>query len=387
VTALGFATLAQLEVWASLGDLAAPRDPGSSQWLSSVLMLGVLALAVRRTRLLLATVVVCAVMVVDTLLVSHTTGFFGEYLPLLVLGYTAAVQLDARRKLQPDAIVALAFLDATLELPALHRPHDLLLNGFALLCALGIGRLIRRQTLRSDALASHTEQLSRQQAEYAQEVLEIERLRIARELHDVIAHSVSLIAVQAGAAEQVLERDPERAREPLQAIQTTARETIDELRRLLGVLRAADRWAGLTPQPGIAALPLLADQVRAAGLDVAISGADAMPPLTTGIELTVYRVVQEALTNSLKHGGATSAEVRLEHRAGVLTARVRDNGRGLTPALGAGHALGPGHGLIGMRERVGLYGGTVATAQLGDGGYHVTMQIPTRQAPLEGGAG
>ena len=201
-----------------------------------------------------------------------------------------------------------------------------------------------------------------------------ERSRIARELHDVIAHTVSVIGLQAGAAERMLDRDPERAREPLQSIQLRARESVLELRRLLGILREDDQPAELAPQPRLAALDQLVEQVAAAGLalELRIEGeAETLPP---GIELSAYRIVQEALTNVLKHAHATRAEVVVRYCDRSLELEVSDNGSSAT-------MNGSGHGLIGMRERAALYGGTIAVSLMPEGGFCVRARLPHEDSP------
>jgi signal transduction histidine kinase len=202
-----------------------------------------------------------------------------------------------------------------------------------------------------------------------------ERSRIARELHDIISHTVSVIGLQAGAAERMLDRDPERARQPLQSIQERARESVLELRRLFGILRDGEERAELTPQPRLAQLGLLLEQVHAAGLDIDLHVEGVPRPLPPGVELSAYRIVQEALTNVLKHAQASRADVLLRYGDRALELEITDDGSG---AL----ANGGGHGLIGMRERATLYGGTLTAGRQSNGGFVVTAQLPhERTAP------
>ena len=196
-----------------------------------------------------------------------------------------------------------------------------------------------------------------------------ERSRIARELHDIISHTVSVIGLQAGAAERMLDRDPERARQPLQSIQERARESVLELRRLFGILRDGEERAELTPQPRLAQLDVLLEQVRAAGLKVDLHVEGEPQLLPPGVELSAYRIVQEALTNVLKHARASRAVVLLRYCDRALELEITDDGSG---AL----ANGGGHGLIGMRERATLYGGTLTVGRQPNGGFHVTAQLP-----------
>ena len=201
-----------------------------------------------------------------------------------------------------------------------------------------------------------------------------ERARIARELHDVIAHSVSVMTVQAGAAEEMLKHDPERALEPVRAVQETGRQALVEMKRLVGMLREDDDEIGLAPQPGLADLDRLVRQVRDAGLpvDVRIEGEPRTLPL--GVDLSAYRVVQEALTNALKHAGRAHATVTIRYGRSDVAIDVTDDGSGGARTPG-------GHGLIGMRERIGVFGGTFSAGPRSNGGFAVSARLP-----LEDGA-
>jgi len=190
-------------------------------------------------------------------------------------------------------------------------------------------------------------------------------------MHDVIAHSVSVMGVQAGAARMFLDTDPEGAREALRAIEATARSSVGELQRLLAILRDDSAPAGLEPQPGIAQLSALVDQVRAAGLVVALEVDGAQAQLPPGVDLAAYRIVQEALTNALKHSGAP-ASVRVTVDGTHLDIEVHNNG-GLPPRTRSPE----GHGLVGMRERVLLYGGTIEAGPGADGGFTVHARLPS----------
>jgi len=199
-----------------------------------------------------------------------------------------------------------------------------------------------------------------------------ERSRIARELHDVIAHGVSLMGVQAAAAEQMLDSDPKRARESLRSVQHAAREAIAELRRLLGVLRELDDQPSRLPQPRLAELDSLLEHVRAGGLEVELTREGPRSPLPAGIELSAYRIVQEALTNALKHGGPARARVWVRCRPHEVEIEVVDEGSAEPHVTAAGN----GHGLVGMRERVALYGGTLEAGPRPAGGYAVRARLP-----------
>lgn len=204
-----------------------------------------------------------------------------------------------------------------------------------------------------------------------------EQARIARELHDVIAHSVSVIVVQASAADDVFESHPDQARASLRSIERTGREALGELRRLLGGVGPGDATALAAPQPRLERVEELADPVRAGGLEVVVRSEGEPEPLPAGVDLSAYRIVQEALTNTLRHARATRAEVVLRYGGESLEVEVSDNGRGpsvTAPTTG-------GHGLVGMRERASLLGGTLEAGPLPDGGYRVRARLPSGVAP------
>jgi signal transduction histidine kinase len=193
-----------------------------------------------------------------------------------------------------------------------------------------------------------------------------EQARIARELHDIVAHSLSVIVVQSGAADDAFDRDPARAREPIRAINSAARAALADLRRVLGILQGS---AGYEPQPGLDQLDRLVDQIRATGLHVSLEVEGSPQPLSAAVELSAFRIIQEALTNSLKHAAAENVRVRIRY-SDKLELEIRDDGVGLeTTAPG-------GNGLIGMRERVALLGGTLTTGAAPGGGFGITAEIP-----------
>jgi signal transduction histidine kinase len=199
-----------------------------------------------------------------------------------------------------------------------------------------------------------------------------ERARIARELHDVVAHNVSVMVVQADGAAYAMDYSPQRTREALTAISQTGRQALAEMRHLLGVLRTDDSAATLTPQPGLEEIADLLASSRAAGLPVSFAVQGLPRPLPAGSALAAYRVVQESLTNARKHGGPeVTAAVTLRFCEDGLKIIVSDDGHG-----GAAASDGAGHGLVGMRERVEMYGGTVDAGPLESGGYQVTARLP-----------
>jgi signal transduction histidine kinase len=235
------------------------------------------------------------------------------------------------------------------------------------------------------ALEDRAARLEAERDAQAQVAAAAERARIARELHDVIAHNVSVMVVQADGAGYALQTDPERTRQALAAISGTGRHALTEMRRLLGVLRAGDERAELAPLPGLDQLRELLDEARAAGMSVSFTVEGAAQPLDKGAELAAYRVVQESLTNTRKHAGlAVAAAVTLRYADHGLLVQVIDGGRG---AVAAGSADGGGHGLAGMRERIAMYGGTVQAGPVPGGGFQVSAYLPlAAAAPRQRGA-
>jgi signal transduction histidine kinase len=205
----------------------------------------------------------------------------------------------------------------------------------------------------------------------AREAVVEERARIARELHDAIAHSVSLIVIQAGAERRVLD-EGDSTREVLETIEHTGREALTEMRRLVGMLRT-DAGEPLAPQPALDDLPRLLEQVRASGLAVELHVEGDRRELPVGVELSAYRIVQEALTNALKHADGTQAVVHVRYGPDALELEIVDDG-----AASATSAAGGGHGLVGMRERVALYGGRLDAGRRAAGGYGVRVLLPIR---------
>lgn len=246
--------------------------------------------------------------------------------------------------------------------------------------ALGFGLSVRRHTseavrLREDALR-HEAELDRESREAADR----ERSRIARELHDVISHSVSVMVVQAGAAERVLARDTSAAARALQAVQLTGRQALTELAGLLGVLRNGGDDIGLAPQPGLADLAALARSAGATGLQVELQTSDDLADTPPGVQLAVYRIVQESLTNVARHSRARTARITVSVSPGEVRTSIEDpgpahdqRGRHGQPGLGS---HGGGHGLKGIRERAQVYGGAATAGPTRGGGFRVEAWIP-----------
>ena len=252
---------------------------------------------------------------------------------------------------------------------------------FGVAWSIGIALRARRETL--EVRLSEAEERANVERQSTARVLAEERLRIAQELHDVVAHSMSVIAVQAGVGAHVLDDRPDQARAALEAISATSRGTLTEMRRLLGVLRDSDGERAHAPAPGLADVPSLVEDVQNAGVPVTLDVEGSSVCVNGGVELSAYRVVQEALTNVMKHAGTTThVDVKVQYLPGSLAVEIVDDGRGAA-AVAAGNggstdngSAGSGHGLVGMRERVELWGGELSVGPVSGGGYRVKALLP-----------
>jgi signal transduction histidine kinase len=288
---------------------------------------------------------------------------------LLVGAFTVGSHAEGRPRL-----VATLWLAGTLlvivmvGLPDASRT-DLTLSASFYAGAYLFGSTVRNRRLYLEQLEARAAELERERDEEARRAVAEERLRIAQELHDVVAHSMGVIAVQAGVGSHVIETDPSEAKHALDAIATTSRATLTEIRRLLGVLRG-DTAAQYQPAPGLDDLDILASDLDAVGLPVAVRVEGSPDEVPAGVDLTGYRIVQEALTNVLKHAGPAHAQVVVRYEEGAVTLEICDDGRGPNGSKVTGH------GLVGMRERVGVYGGELTTGPRPGGGFRVSARLP-----------
>lgn len=243
--------------------------------------------------------------------------------------------------------------------------------------AWAIGRSVRAPRIYALEQEQRADQLERTRDAELRAALAEQRGQIARELHDVVAHHVSVMTVQAAGARRMVDRDPARSKEALAAIEANGRSALAEMRRIVGVLRgpSSDSTAPSrrTPQPGLADLPELTEKLAGVGLTVTVTTSGQQRGLPLGIDLTAYRIIQEALTNTLKHAGTGQAWVRLRYAPAELEVRVTDSGAGRQTAEPVER---PGHGLLGMRERVALYGGELSAGNRPGGGFEVRARIP-----------
>jgi len=236
-----------------------------------------------------------------------------------------------------------------------------------------IGALIRRPVVRARSAEQHAAELQRQQEKAARRAVQEERQRIARELHDIIARSMSVMTLQAGAVRRRLTPSQTVERDCLEAVERTGREAMAEVRRLVGLLRDDDEAPYYAPQPGLRTLDTLLARVRSAGLPVDLCVEGTSRELAPGVDLTAYRVVQEALTNTIKHAGPARATVRLGWHEDELHIEVADDGRNVPESVGFGHA--------GMRERLRIYGGRLDSGPRPEGGYLVRASLPIGPEP------
>jgi signal transduction histidine kinase len=314
-------------------------------------------------------------------LVANVLGVpIGNGLGVLVALYTVAAVCARRRSVLALVLVTgltMLLLVAGVLFAPVEITVDYFLNNLLVIAAAWIlGDNLRTRRAYTAELEARAARLEAEREAHAQAAAARERARIARELHDVVAHHVSVMAVQAGAARRVAATRPERAREALESIEGAARQALVELRRLLGVLRGGgEAPAGArSPQPGLGELAALVEQTRAAGLavELVVEGDDRRS-VQAAVGLSAYRIVQEALTNTLKHAGASRATVLVRYGAADLDVRVEDDGRGIVDhdELERG-----GHGLLGMRERAALFGGELRAGPRLGGGFRVQARLP-----------
>jgi len=239
---------------------------------------------------------------------------------------------------------------------------------FAIVWTIAFG--VGRKSVEADEARDRAARAEREREERARSAVAEERARIARELHDVVGHSVSVMTVQASGVRRLLRPDQDREREALLIVERTGREALAEMRRMVGVLRRPEEAPALAPQPSLDHLGRLVEQAREAGLPVELSIEGDAIQLPAGVDLTAYRLVQEGLTNVVKHAQATRAEVLVNYGESYLEVTVTDNGSGV------GNGDGSGHGLVGIRERVSVYGGELDAGPQPGGGYRLRAKLP-----------
>jgi signal transduction histidine kinase len=366
--------------------LVAPKDrlehqPQAVQWALAIAL--ILPLVFRRR----APTVVFAVVAAVALVQWQIHRLLGADLALLIAFYTVAARAPRRNVLICGAIMELGAIMAAVRF----APGDRQLEGWVLISGMivaagVIGTNLRTRRAYLAALEDRAARLERDRDQQAQLAVSAERARIAREMHDIVAHNISVMIALADGASFTNRRDPDRAEEIMGKVSETGRQALDEMRRLLGVLREGAPSPELAPMPGFLDLDELVGKVRSAGLTARLTTSGqpfAMPPTA---QLTVYRLVQEALTNTLKHAEASTAHVRLSYRDGqILDIEITDDGTkprdslvsaGVSAAVnGRAAASGGGHGIAGMRERAAMFGGLVEAGPLAAGGWRVHTRL------------
>jgi signal transduction histidine kinase len=373
LVALAFFVLLVLSFGASVRIGQRPVDVGA--WALGVLLTA--PYAVHRRAPWLALAVTLGALLAFSLL------HYAPYPGLSAFALLFGLALHGRRR---DSLLALgatagAFWVALVVQPAgVVAVNDVISTMLATAVAWLAGDNLRQRRLRSAAMEDRARLLEREREDRDRAAVAAERLRIARELHDVVAHSMSVIAVQAGVGRHVIETDAQAARDALGVIESTSRDTLTEMRRMLGVLRDGSEAAATQPMPGLADIPALVAETRRAGLGVMVDSTGSVADLPAGLDLAAYRVVQESLTNVLKHGGPV-AHLRVACSRHQVDIEVADDGRpeqrGTTAVVRPiGVEPGTGQGLVGMRERVELYGGTFEAAPRPGGGFRVHATLP-----------
>ena len=295
---------------------------------------------------------------------------FALFLSMFAASFLLGMNLDRR-----VALAGIPVIVGVVAVGVRNDPNgsfdDFLFISLLLLCAWTAGFALSRKLAEGREAQARAAALEEEHGRRAEEAVQEERARIARELHDVVAHHVSVMTVQAGAVRRLLTPDQEREREALVSVEETGRKALTEMRRLLGVLKQEGEAPALAPQPGMRTLDTLLGQVREAGLPVELHTEGEPVELPSGIDLSAYRIVQEALTNALKYAGPARAWVVVRYGAGDLELEVANDG-----ADSAVQADGGGHGLVGMRERVAVYGGELESGPRPGGGFAVRARLP-----------
>ena len=345
-------------------------EPERSYWLFTVLVLAEsLPIAARRRRPLLVLAVAAGALSASLALGLPATA---AALGTAVAVYTVVVRCARANAFRLTSACGLAVLASLFVDDGRVSADDFFLYLALFTVPWLVGSRIRRTRDTVAELEERAVRAERERARDAERAAAVERARLARELHDVVSHAVSVAVVQASAAARVLRTKPDKAAEHVAAIESAGRQAMAELRRLLGILRDdGDSPGPLDPQPGVGDLPDLVRRVEGAGLPVRLTVEGEEQPLPASLDLSVYRIVQESLTNSLRHAGPARARVLLRYERDYLELAVCDDGRGAPDPPREG-----GHGLVGMRERVAVFGGTLHTTNRPDGGFEVRVRLP-----------
>jgi signal transduction histidine kinase len=345
--------------------------PYRSLWLDVPLIVAIVAPLLARRRFPFGAPVTVVIAVVITTLLDN------RLVPdnfMAFLAGAAAVFLMALLRDRRQAVAGLAIVFGAEAFVARTDPNggigDFVFSNIVFGVVWIVGFSLGRKFEEADEAKERAARAEREREQEARTAVAEERARIARELHDVVGHSVSVMTVQASGVRRLLRPDQEREREALLVVERTGREALAEMRRMVGVLRRPEEAPALAPQPSLGHLSRLVDQAREAGLPVELRIEGEATQLPAGVDLTAYRLVQEGLTNVVKHAHATRAEVLVNYGDGYLEVTVNDDGQGV------GNGDGGGHGLVGMRERVSVYGGELDAGPQTGGGYRLRAKLP-----------
>jgi signal transduction histidine kinase len=360
--------LAWFEIWVE--PIFQTGMPGPRIQLTLLCVLALLPLLARRVLPLPALMVMCLGFVGVGIVGDPDQSTFVLLLGLLVAVYSLAAYDTPRNAVIGAVVVVVAggafesmtFVDKVLA--------DVMVPALFVAAAWAVGKQVHHQRQRATELAEHSALLARAQQLEVQAAVAGERTRIARELHDVVAHAISVMGIQAGAARHTLAPGQDAQNEALLDVERLGREALGEMQRMLEVLRTGKDDQGLGPLPDLGRVTALADDARLTGLEVVLDVAPDLHTLPAGVQLTAYRIVQEALTNVRKHTRASSVCVTVARSGDHLDITVADDGNGLVGELA------PGNGLIGMRERVAMHDGTLFTGPGDDGGFVVRTRLP-----------
>jgi signal transduction histidine kinase len=356
---------AALTALALLG-IALTEAPQSHRVASAALAVALGAAAARRSRdplPLLGLILAVAVVALAVPMFREPTNS-GVFVFYLLAVYGAAAHTSGRRTLVAGGMVVGLYVMAFASDGTGITADTVIFYTLLLSTPWAAGRAVRQRRL-------NDRELEQEKKRAAAAIVE-ERARIARELHDVVAHSISVMVLQARGGRRVLDSDPADARDAFGVIEWTGQQALDEMRRLVGMLRSGDETLPLAPQPSLRGLGTLVEQVQAAGLPVQVVVEGEPRELPPGIDLTAFRIAQEALTNALTHAGPARARVVLRYHTDDLELEISDDG----PGTGDGSGLG--YGLVGMRERVSVYGGELQAGRQPGGGYTLRVRLPLR---------
>jgi len=366
-----------------------PRFPGSAHvatphWLLAPFFLAATAPVAYRRRWPVATLVVITAAVAATTVLGHSLA----PAPLIALPLYSLTLTYPRRQ----SILAVVLVEAVVAMAVViawwlgRDQGDVTFNFFLAAATWFVADSIRTRRTYLRGLREQREERQRLEIEEARRAIIEERMAIARELHDVVAHSLSVIAIQSGVGRHVLDTQPDEARKALAAVESTSRDALEELRGVLGVLRRGDDAPSATsPTPTLSDLDEMVDRIRAAGVPVRVNVKGQVRALPQGLELSLYRIIQEALTNVVKHTHSAPTTVDVDYRGEEIIVDVRNQGplddqavrdsRDAEPPVAR---LGTGHGIIGMTERARSFGGTLRAVSLDDGGFLVSARLRTK---------